>query len=120
MLNKEDRKYFLNEFLRNIQGISDKDYQQKIWICAEGPECDDFDETVCYFSENVDSILDNYADYGITEIQSLLLKKFRKAFEAFADENDWPPFFIESPEWKKITEMAKDVLAAFNYERKGV
>lgn len=117
MLTDEDRKYILNEFLRNIEHISDKDYQLRIWIHGEGPECDDFDETVCYFFENVDAILENYNDYGINETQCLVLKEFRKDFESFADDNHWPPFFIDTPEWTKIGEMAKEVLAAFNYQK---
>ncbi len=117
MLKKENRNYFLNQFLLNIKGISDVDYQKRVWIRGEGSECDDFDETVCYFFETVDSILNDYKDYEITEAQYHLLKKFRENFESFSDKNHWPPFFINTPEWAKIMKMAKDVLRAFNYDK---
>ena len=37
MLTQEDRKYILNEFLRNISHISDKNYQMRVWILGKGP-----------------------------------------------------------------------------------
>ena len=117
-LSDEDKKNILNFFLENIAGISDVEYQKRVWIRGEGPECDDFDETVCFFFEDSDSILDNYKDFGVTDSQYHLLVKFRDVFSAFSDENDFPERFIESPEWKRITEMAKEVLAAFHYQKK--
>lgn len=114
-LTDEDRKYILNEFLRLISHVANEEYQRRIWIRAEGPECDDFDETVCHFFDDGDPILKKYKDYGITENQYQLLMKFRDAFNKFSDEHDLPQEFISSPEWKRITEMAKEILQAFNY-----
>ncbi len=67
MLTNEDRKYILNQFLRNIFHISEKEYQKRVWIRGEGPECDDFDETVCHFFDDGSPIIDNYQAYGITD-----------------------------------------------------
>ena len=118
MLTNEDRKYILNQLLINISGISDIEYQKRVWIRGEGPECDDFTETVCHFFDGGDPILKNYKDYGITDRQYHLLVKFRDEFRAFSDENDWPPEFIDTPEWARIMAMAKEVLKAFNYQGK--
>jgi hypothetical protein len=115
-----DRQYILNEFLNNIAGISDKEYQKRIWIRAEGPECNDFDETACHFFQEGDGILEHYKDFGITDAQYQLLMKFRAAFRGFSDENDFPEEFIESPEWKKIMDMAKEILEAFQYQKKPI
>ncbi len=117
MVIDEDRKYILNEHLRNIHHISDKDYQRRIWIRGEGPECNDFDETCCHFFDDGDPILNNYKKFGLTEPQYLLLKKFRDKFRTFSDENNWPHKFIETLEWEGIVDMAKDVLKAFNYSK---
>src|SRR5689334_1456120 len=112
MLTADQRKYILNEHLRKIFHISDKEYQKRIWIRAEGPECDAFDDTCCNFFDDADSILENYKDYFITDIQYHILKKFRDKFEVFADDNDWPHLFLNTPEWTEITEEAKEVLQA--------
>lgn len=117
MLTEEDRKYILNEHLRNIHHISDKEYQKRVWIQGKGPECDDFDETCCHFFDDGDPILENYKDFGITEAQYKVLRKFRDAFRTFSDENNWPPEFIDTPEWAKIMSLAKEVLKAFNYRK---
>ncbi len=121
MLTDEDKKYILNEFLNNISGISDKEYQKRVWIRGEGPECDDFTETVCHFFDDGDPILKKYKEFNISEDQYHLLSKFRDDFDAFVTGPTLgylPEEFIDTPEWKKIMKMAEEVLKAFNYQKK--
>ena len=113
-----DREYILLSTLNNINGISDKNYQRRVWINNEGPEWDDFVETVCHFFPDVDGILEHYREFGLTEEQYYSLKNFRDKFELFSNENDFPELFIDTPEWDEITKMAKEVLKAFNYQPK--
>ncbi|MDE3046687.1 MAG: hypothetical protein KGJ02_08640 [Verrucomicrobiota bacterium] len=116
-LTAEERRYILKEFLRDIFHISDKEYQRRIWIRGEGPECDYFDEAVCRYSSSADSIFAEREKYGISEVQLNLLKKFHEEFEKFWEENDLPQIFIDTPEWTKITLMAKEVLEVFDYQK---
>jgi hypothetical protein len=116
-ISDKDRNYILNEYLRNISHISDKEYQIRVWIEGLGLEVNDFDETVCHFFDDGDPILKNYKEYKITDIQCHLLKEFRDEFRVFADGNDLPEEFIDSPEWAKIMDLAKDVLTAFNFQK---
>ncbi|MCI0382580.1 MAG: hypothetical protein L0207_05990, partial [Chlamydiae bacterium] len=115
LVKDEDKKQVLTSFLETIEGISDKEYQKKAWIMGETA---DFDETVCLFFGEGDSILEKYKDFGITEAQYQALKKFRDEFETFSDEHGWPQTFIDTPEWAKIMKMAKEILKAFNYQKK--
>jgi hypothetical protein len=116
-----NRKQILTSCLEIIDGISDKEYQKRIWVRGEGPEIDDFDETVCNFFQDGNGIIQNYKDFGITDEQYHLLVEFRDEFEAFchgpAQRYYLPQEFIDTPEWNKITEMAKEVLKAFNYKK---
>jgi len=116
MITDEDRRYILNEHLRNISHISDKEYQKRVWIRGEGPECDDFDETCCHFFDDGDPILDHYKDYRITNSQHQILKNFRDKFRAFSDTYYWPTEFVDTPEWDEITKMAAAILKAFDYK----
>ncbi len=97
--------------------MTDKDYQTRVWIRAEGPECQAFDDAVCDFFDIGDPILDQYKDFGLTDKQYQLLKVFRDAFKAFANDNDYPELFIDTPDWAKIMKMGKEVLEAFNYKK---
>ena len=117
MLTNEDRKYTFNEYLRHISHMVDKEYQRRVWIQGEGPECQAFDDAVCDFFDIGDPILDNCKEFGITEGQYKILKNLRDEFRIFADKNDFPEIFIDTSEWEKIMEMAKEVLKAFNYQR---
>ena len=109
-----DRKQIMQTFIRMVDHISDKEYQKRAWI--KGEEAD-FDEAVCLFFGDGDSILENYKDFRITEAQYKTLKKLRDEFRVFADENDLPEEFIDTPEWAKIMDMAKEVLKVFNYKK---
>jgi hypothetical protein len=112
-----NRSQILNSVLETIKGISDKEYQKRVWIRGEGPEVDDFDETTCNFLQDGNGVIQNYIDFGLTEAQYQLLKKFRKEFKLFSDENDFPEEFIDTPEWARIINLAKDVLKAFDYKK---
>ena len=112
-----NRKQIINTLLRIIDHISDREYQERVWIRGEGPEVDDFDETCCNFFPEGDDVIEKYIDFGITESQHQVLKMFRDKFRAFSDENDLPEEFIDAPEWAEIMNSAKDVLKAFNYQK---
>ncbi|MEI8300849.1 MAG: hypothetical protein WCG10_04465 [Chlamydiota bacterium] len=117
MLTEENKKDIINAFINVFIRIRDVDYQKRIWVRCEGPECDDFDETACDFFGDCDAILEHYQDFGITEHQYRLLKKFRDVFDTFCDDNDYPEEFIDTLEWDNITKLAQEVLIAFNYQK---
>ncbi len=116
MLTNEAKRQILMSVLQTIEGVSDKGYQKRVWIEGKGSKVDDFDETCCNFFGDGDPLLENYKDFGLTRNQYLLLKKFRDKFEVFSNENDFPEEFIDTPEWEKIMDLAKEVLRAFNYK----
>jgi|JI9StandDraft_2_1071091.scaffolds.fasta_scaffold594916_1 hypothetical protein len=119
--DKETRKDILNFVLDNIYWISDKAYQERVWIKGIGPECNSFDDVVCDFFGDGDPLLENYKDYPLTDAQYRILMAFHQEFNAFCRgprfEYYLPELFIDTPEWTKITERAKEVLKAFNYKK---
>jgi len=118
---KQQRLY---SFIENISGISDKIYQERVWVRDEGPECDDIDDAVCDFFDDGDPILEKYEDFGITEIQHNLLLVLREKLDKFVDTYGiFSPekpieILIQLPEWQQIRDVAKKVLQAFNHDLK--
>ena len=110
------RSYILKTLLERIESIYDKEYQQRVWIEGEVQNVMILMKLLIVSWMTGMSILKNFKDFGITDNQYLLLKIFSKSLEAFSDENDWPQEFIDTPEWTKITEMAKEVLKAFHWK----
>ncbi|NGX47398.1 MAG: hypothetical protein K1000chlam3_00771 [Chlamydiae bacterium] len=111
----------METFIRTIVHVSDEEYQDRVWIEGRGPECDDFGEFVNYFLDESEAILEKYKDFAISDAQYPLLKKFEDEVRIFAIEMDrsyLPQVFLKSSEWKKIMEMAKEILKAFNYQKK--
>ena len=116
-LSSEQKKNILKFLLKKVADISDKEYQKRVWIQGQGPEVDDFDETTCHILHEGEAVLKNYREFQVTELKYRLLKKLILIFRIFSDNNDFPEEFIDTPEWTEITEMAKEVLQAFNYKR---
>lgn len=112
MLTEDNRKDILNSFLETIKSISDIEYQRKAWIRGEPPGTD-FDETVNNYSLDAEGILEHYKDFEITETELQVLKKFDEQFRDFYRKNNWPQEFIDTPEWEKIMNFAKNVLKSF-------
>ncbi len=115
--SEETKKQIVEGFIDIFTRIASKDYQKRTWIRGEGPEEDAFDDMVCDYFGQCDSIIKNYKDFGISENQQKLLIDFRRKFQTFSDKNDYPEIFIDTPEWAKITEIAKEILTAFDYKR---
>lgn len=116
-LNNEEKRHTLNEYLRHISHFADREYQKRVWIRGEGPECQAFDDAVCDFFDIGDPILDESKEFGITESQYVLLMKLRDEFKKFSDAYDLPEEFIDTPEWQRIMKFAKEVLEHFNYHK---
>lgn len=118
-MSEESRKNILQFVISNIWHVSSKEYQKRVWIEGKGPEWDDFDETSMYILDEGDSLLQERKYLDITEQQYNLLKTFWDEYEIFCDKTDpehyLPELFIDTPEWTKITELAKEVVKAFDY-----
>lgn len=119
MLNniKADNLSILKNHLETIYGISDKQYQERVWIRGEGPECDDYTESICHFFDDGDPIISNYKNYGISDNQLSLLINLRDAIKFFIRNTQYKlgSSFLYSKEWDTITILAQEVLAAFDY-----
>jgi hypothetical protein len=108
---------FYKTLLSKIESVSDKEYQRKDWIPSEGRVSPKFDETAMYILEIGDSVLDEDQDYGLNDIQRYSLERFRNELLEFGlsiGRYHYVRDFIDTPEWTRVTEMAKDVLIVLN------
>ena len=115
-----DRKQIMETFIESIAAASDEEYQNRIWIKGQGPECEDFDEFVTYFLHESRAVLEEYRNFEITDTQCSLLKKFEdevRSFIPISRQDYFPELFLKRPEWKKLVGMAKEILKAFNYQK---
>jgi len=122
MIRPADKKQMLDTFIKNIACISDEKYQERVWVRAEGPECDSIDDTICDFFDE-DYILKKYKDFGITEIQKELLvilheklRIFTDTFEVYSADKS-PEKLIQLPQWQEIREVSKKVLDVFDFKK---
>ncbi|NGX47818.1 MAG: hypothetical protein K1000chlam3_01203 [Chlamydiae bacterium] len=113
----------LNSFIENVGCIADEKYQERVWVRAEGPECDDIDDTVCDFFDDGDPILEKYKDFGINENQYKLLMILHQKLREFTDKSGlYSPEkstekLIQLPQWQEIRNIAKKVIMAFDFKK---
>ena len=119
MIDK-DREGVLRRFLETIAEISDKNFQERIWIKGIGPECSSFEEAICDFFDDGEPILKNYKEFGLTDKQYEEVIQLQNELQKYCDKT--PEIVdnkevLEDPEWAKIRKIAKEVLEAFNYKK---
>jgi hypothetical protein len=117
-VNMKNNKILIS-YLETISGIADREYQERVWIRGEGPECDDYTESICHFFDDGDPIISNYEGYEITKRQLDSLVKLREAVQDFNSSVRFElgPDFLYSAEWINITLMAQHVLQVFGYQQ---
>ena len=121
MIEGINRKQILEEFLKNVAHISDRNYQERVWIRVEGPECNDIDDAVGDFFDDGEFIFETYKEFCITEIQYEKLMILKEKLRFFTDTYGvyYPykstPKLIQMPEWEEIRGLAKNMLEAFNF-----
>ena len=116
-LTDEAKRDILNFVLERVANVANKEYQKRVWIRGDGPEEDSFDDAVCDFFMECESILERNKDFSLDNLQ-YQLKIFHDEFENFPMRHDWPGDFIDTPEWEKIIDLAKEVLEGFQYQKK--
>ena len=114
------KQQILDCFLETIAEISDKNFQERIWIKGLGPECSSFEEAMCHFFDDGEPILKKYKEFEITKEQYKKIIKLQNELQKYCDKvpvvvNDKD--VLSDPEWAKIRKIAKKVLEAFNYKK---
>ncbi len=121
MYSNSFRRIYLNTVLLIIESLANQDYQRRVWIEGKGPEVDSFDDTICDYDQSVGVVLNNPNLYPLTEAQEGALRNLTAIFEDFYENGlgncymYQPQYFINSTEWRKISEEATKVLKVFGY-----
>ncbi len=111
----------LKGLLYVIANIADPEYQNRIWIKGEGPQCSSFEETMCNFFDDYEAedVLNKYKKYGLSSRQYRMLKKFYKCLRNYSDKTTafYDIEIVNDLKWHKIQKMAKEVLEVFDYKK---
>jgi hypothetical protein len=111
----------MKDFFTVILLFSDKIKQKNAWVLGKGPIFLDFDESLITFFDCEKIVLDTSHANKATNAQRIIISKFSDALHHFSKTTarDYlPEDFIDTPEWTQITEMAQEVLKAFNWDPK--
>lgn len=119
-LSDADKKQIIKNLIKTISHAANKEYQKRVWIEGRGPECEDLDDFLDIVLHENGAIIKKWENFNLTKKQLNLLENFQNELISFArgKSRNLPEEFIDTPEWKKIMNMAKEILKAFNYEKK--
>ena len=105
----------ITDFIDTIQSIwciSNKEYQQKIWVDNECDKIwDSYDDTTMYFGEDADILLKarDKGEVRMTDKQYEMIKKLNTIVDVYDDGVDGTDsaFIVNDPKWDEIREYAK-------------
>ena len=109
----KNNDFFISRFIEGaIDPMADREYQIRIWVKGDGPECDSFDETINEFYYFFDILDSNYKEYGLIDEEFKLIRELEEKVDAFCEVT--PVIGIDSeivndPRWVLITEFAKKI-----------
>ena len=113
-----DRETWLRRILEATRDLADEEYQERIWVRAEGPEVNSSTEAVCRLIDDYDlpSFLAEAAEKAwIAKDQLTALERLDAALTGYAihGEDADDATRIQSPGWQKIRKLAEATLEAF-------
>lgn len=117
-----EKKQIIESLIETISHAADKEYQRRVWIEGQGPECEDFDDFADIVIHENGALLKEYKSFGITDKQHNLLMDFQNQLKAFSrglGRDYLPRDFIATQEWGRIVELAKEILHVFSFKKGG-
>ena len=107
--------------LQSVAGISDRQYQQEVWVEAKRPGIiDSWEETMCAIFDDIDLewmfTPENREMHGYTVEQRDALLKFLGLLRTYSDETPQfmaPKKVISDPDWQAIVDEAQEVIKLF-------
>ena len=109
------RNTYLGRFLDDaINGLADRSFQQRVWVMAEGPEVDCYDESIITFFDYYRMIKKDYKKYGLSEGEFEKIKHLEKRIREHsrASNMGYDEEIIAHPLWENVIKAAKDVKQA--------
>ena len=119
MINKKDESesYFLRQFISIVKGMSDLEYQKKVWKRGEGYQADSFDDTVENFFSFFEAIFQkksNFINKIISTSQITLIKRLHAEFEKYSEKNpEEINRILTDPNWQKIIKLSQQLYKNF-------
>lgn len=109
----KDTHSFVLNFLRDVvETLADVDYQKRVWVKGEGPECDSFDETINDFFYYYESIVKRKEIREIKENEIQLIKKLKNEIDTFDTDIPWDGTdegVLSNPGWPRVVNAAEEL-----------
>lgn len=111
---------FLSDFLRNLRcTLGDREYQQRVWVEEKGKSYFDYDEDFMVFMDRCEEVLEHPENYeGMNDFVHQKLKAYYDKLTYFDEviayelPQDDDEAIVNSPEWHKVCDLAKDTYDA--------
>lgn len=100
-----------------LEEFSSEEFQNRVWLRGEGPECSSYVEAMCNFFDDFDAnrLIDvEWRQLGLTESQRGKLALFRdviKEFDKDISDLPYPKEVMDNPKLRDVRQAALDALA---------
>lgn len=114
-----DKDTWLRNILSMVQELSDKHYQEEVWLKGIGNEISSFTEAICglFDDYDLDGFLDKYSsDEYLSESKIKMLILFRDKLNQYLlskDQNLSTENLLADPRWHEIQYLASQTMDIF-------
>ena len=106
-----DREVWIEQIAIALEGLGDRQFQQRVWLRGEGPEVSSFDEAVCALDDkDLAGLIDHCGEWGYPGDLADRLRRYDQALEQFIhDIGPYPrtELILSDPRWAGLCEEAK-------------
>jgi len=114
-MNKETIKNTKKNFQDELEIISNAQYQKRVWVKGNGPECDCYIENMCRLGGDYDCLFEAPKEFGYTEEQLNLLTQLWTLLDEYDEPGEGTDAeIVNDPEWDKIRQFAKKTLESIS------
>ena len=109
-----NKHLYIIPLIEVIKDLQDEDYQKRIWVLGEGPECDSFGEAINSFFDYYDSLKDELQSekYGLRKKEIAMIHSLAEKLEQYCEITPTSPDVkkvFKDPKWQEIRNFAKQV-----------
>ncbi len=119
MRNEIDYQLWIRNILDVLEIFASEEFQTRVWVVGDGPECSSYVEAVCQFFDDYQCDLlinKEWKRIGLTEVQRNALEKFRQVIDNFnkhMPENPDDAYVLSQADWPNIRILAQSALDTF-------
>jgi len=119
-----DQRTWIDQLADVFSALSDRSFQERVWLRGEGPEVSSFDEEVCGLQDkDLDGFIERCSDWNLDPSLASELRSYDVALMEIVRDvgpNARPETVLDDPRWPALREAARRIVERLEEARRRV